>query len=88
MYNYEMLIDSAEKNAVKSSGLSAVLFETKLQSAYATILANAPEGDREATEAELRLRGFDPDFVGYQAGPGECSDTGIDENCCPCGWHT
>lgn len=32
-------------------------------------------------------RGYDPDFVSYHSGEGECSLTGIEVDCCPCGRH-
>ena len=80
-------IAAAEEAANRGCGQSYELYEARVQAAYASILAAAPEADREATEAALRSRGYDPDFEPYEAGPGECSLTGIEENCCPCGRH-
>ena len=85
--NLSTLIEDAEREAARGCGQSDVLYETRVQAAYAAILAKATEADRGETEAALRKRGFDPDFVPYEAGPGECSLTGIDVNCCPCGRH-
>ncbi len=81
------LIEDAEAEAARGCGQSDVLYEARVQAAYQGILARAPESERADIEATLRERGFDPDFEPYQAGEGECSLTGIDENCCPCGRH-
>jgi hypothetical protein len=80
-------IEDAESNAANGCGQSDVLYEMRVQSAYAAILAGAPEQHRNETEAALRLRGYDPDFEPFEAGPGECSLTGIDYDHCPCGQH-
>jgi len=80
-------IENAEREAARGCGLSDVLYETRVQAAYAAILEAAPAGHRAETEAALRSRGFDPDFQPQQAGPGECSLTGIEVDCCPCGRH-
>lgn len=81
------LIKDAGTVALRGSGQSDVLYDKLLQGAYAAILARAPESDRAETEAILMEHGFEPDFIPYQSGPGECDLTGIDENCCPCGRH-
>lgn len=80
-------IKAAEEAANRGCGQSYELYEARVQAAYAAILAEAPEANREATEATLRSRGYDPDFEPYEAGPGECDLTGIDVDCCPCGRH-
>jgi len=80
-------IKDAEKEALSGCGQSDVLYESRVQAAYASILDQAPEAERAETEVALRKRGFDPDFVPYQAGQGECGLTGIDVDCCPCGQH-
>ncbi len=85
--NLTALINDAETEAARGCGQSDVLYEARVQAAYAFILEQAPESERAEAEAALRKRGFDPNFVPYQAGEGECSLTGIDENCCPCGRH-
>lgn len=81
------LIEDAETEAAHGCGLSDVLYEMRVQAAYQGILDRAPEAEHAETKAVLRERGFDPNFEPYQAGEGECSLTGIDENCCPCGRH-
>lgn len=81
------LIKEAEEKAMRGCGLSDVLYEKRVQEAYASILAQAPLAERDATEQALKERGFDPDFEPYQPGAGECSLTGIDIDCCPCGRH-
>lgn len=81
------LIEEAESDAARGCGLSDVLYEQRVQDAYRSLLALASEDDRAQALALLRNRGFDPDFVPYQAKVGECSLTGIDEHCCPCGRH-
>jgi hypothetical protein len=81
------LIEDAETEAARGCGQSDVLYEARVQAAFASILDRAPEAERVETEAALRKRGFDPDFAPYQAGEGECSLTGIDVDCCPCGRH-
>lgn len=80
-------IEHAEAEAARGCGQSDVLYETRIQAAYQEILDRAPKSERAETEAVLRERGFNPDLEPYQAGEGECSFTGIDENCCPCGRH-
>lgn len=80
-------MEDVERKAFSGCGLSDVLYETRVQDGYASILAQAPESERAATEAALRARGYDPDFTPYQAGDGECSLTGIYVDCCPCGQH-
>lgn len=85
--NLAALIEDAETEAARGCGQSDVLYEARVQAAYASILDGAPEAERAETEAALKSRGFDPDFVPYQAGEGECGLTGIDVDCCPCGQH-
>jgi hypothetical protein len=82
-------IYQAETQAAQGCGQSDVLYEKRVQKAYRDILDGAPEGDRAAVEIALKERGFDPEFETnqYQAAEGECSLTGIDEDCCPCGRH-
>ena len=81
------LIKAAESEAAHGCGQSDVLYEKLVQAAYESILDQAPESERSETEVALKKRGFDPDFMPYQAAKGECSLTGIDEYCCPCGRH-
>ena len=81
------LIANVEADAASGCGQSDVLYEARVQAAYASILARAPDAERASTETALKERGFDPDFVPYEAGEGECSLTGIEERCCPCGRH-
>lgn len=80
-------IDDAEKRAASGCGLSDVLYEARVQAAYAEILGRSPAAVRDSTEAALKARGFDPNFVAYQAAEGECGLTGIGEYWCPCGRH-
>jgi hypothetical protein len=87
LYDVGVLIKAAEKEAAIGCGQSDVLYELRVQGAYERILLNAPTEQRQVTEAVLRTRGYDPDFVAYEAQEGECSLTGIDEDCCPCGRH-
>lgn len=86
-YNCRALIERAALHAASGSGLSDLLFETRLQAAYKAILDEAPVELRPAIEGELLDRGFDPHHVADAVGPGRCSMTGIDEDCCPCGYH-
>lgn len=86
-YDVNALIQAAEKEAAHGCGQSYELYERRMQDAYERILQDAHIEQRQATEAALRARGYDPDFVPYEAQEGECSLTGIDENCCPCGRH-
>lgn len=85
--NLSSLIEKAESEAARGCGQSDVLYESRVQDAYQTILENSPEADYEATEKALKARGFEPEFVAYKSQDGECSLTGIDEDCCPCGRH-
>lgn len=80
-------IEAAEAAAAKNSGLSDVLYESRVQAAYASILEKSSAADRADTLAALKERGFDPEFVPHKAQEGECDLTGIDTNCCPCGRH-
>lgn len=86
-YDVNALVRAAEKEAAFGCGQSDVLYESRVQDAYERILQGAPIEQRQATEAALRARGHNPDFVPYEAQEGECSLTGIDEYCCPCGRH-
>lgn len=86
-YDYTTRINAAEDQAMRGCGQSDVLYEKRVQASYASILAQAPDHERDAVEAALKERGYDPDFEPYRAGPGECSETGIDTVCCPCGRH-
>ena len=81
------IIENAEEQAARGCGLSDVLYEKRVQRAYASILERVPEAKRSETEAALRKSGFDSDFVPYQTVEGECSLTGIEVTCCPCGSH-
>ena len=83
----ESMMTDAEAEAGRGCGLSDVLYERICQDLYADILSRAPQEERAEVEKILRQRGYDPDFVPFQAGPDECSLTGIDTNCCPCGRH-
>lgn len=85
--NLPARIEACETEAARGCGQSDVLYESRVQGAYQSILDQAPEADRAQAEVILRQRGYDPDFEPYEAGEGECSVTGIDENCCPCGRH-
>ncbi len=80
-------IQQADQEAARGCGQSDALFEARVQAAYSSILAQASDADRPATEEVLRARGFDPAITPDEAGPDECSLTGIDVNCCPCGRH-
>lgn len=80
-------IEAAEKEALRSCGLSDVLYVSKTQSAYESLLGAAPETVRSAVEDILIERGYDPEFAPYQAAKDECQLTGIDIDCCPCGRH-
>lgn len=81
------LITRGETEAGKGCGQSDVLWESRTQAAYREILAKAPAGQRESTLQALLARGFDPDFEEYQPRDNECSLTGVDTHCCPCGRH-
>jgi hypothetical protein len=80
-------IDAAEAEAMRGCGLSDVLYESRVQGAYAALLRSAPDHEKAEAEVILRERGFDPDFSPYEAGEGECDLTGIEIDCCPCGRH-
>lgn len=81
------MLEKAETSAASGCGQSDVLYEMRVQEAYQSILDQAPEADYGEAQKVLKSRGFDPDFTPYQAQEGECSLTGIEENCCPCGRH-
>jgi len=81
------LMEAAETESMRGCGLSDVLYESRVQEAYADILASAPDAEKSSVEVTLRERGYDPDYAPYEADEGECDLTGIDINCCPCGRH-
>jgi hypothetical protein len=90
MTNHAVLqsnIDHAEAEAARGCGLSDVLYAERVQDAYADILDQAPPSEKEEVLNVLKGRGFDPNFKKYEPEEGECSLTGIPENCCPCGRH-
>jgi len=68
-------------------GLSDILFESRMQSSFEAILSEAPQCDYEQTKEILKEYGYNPHWEPYEASEGECSLTGIDEYCCPCGRH-
>jgi hypothetical protein len=86
-FDVHQLIKVAQKEAVHGCGQSDVLYEANLQDLLAKILEQSPVEDRSSTEAVLMAAGYDPEFQPYQPQAGECSLTGIDKYCCPCGRH-
>lgn len=80
-------MEAVEAEAMRGCGLSDVLYEARTQAGYASILESASNAEKPRVEAMLRDRGFNPDFIPYEAGEGECGLTGIDIDCCPCGNH-
>lgn len=87
MFDYPTLIKAAELQAAGGCGQSDVLYETRVQALYRSILSKAPDEDRIETEAALRARGFNPDFIPYEPSENDCSLTGITIKWCPCGRH-
>ena len=85
--NLHQSIELAEREAARGCGQSDILYEKRVQESYRAILERSAPEVREYTEAELRKRGFDPNFVPYEAGHGKCGLTGIEIWCCPCGRH-
>ncbi len=85
--DYRSLIKEAERKSVQGTGLCDVLYEANVQQAYKQILANTPWADKKAVEEILRVAGYDPNWEPYVAKEGECSLTGIEIDCCPCGRH-
>lgn len=81
------LIHAAESDAGQGCGQSDVLFEARVQQAYRRILSQVSDAHHTAAEALLVQRGYKPNFEAFQAKENECSLTGIDEYCCPCGRH-
>lgn len=80
-------IQAAEAEAARGSGSSDVLFESRVQAAYSSILESVPDADKDRAEAILKERGYDPDPTPYEPDEGECDLTGIEIDCCPCGRH-
>jgi hypothetical protein len=80
-------MEAAEAEAARSSGLSCVLFESRVQADYESLLDEAPDSVKSQVKEILIERGYEPDFEPYQAGENECQMTGIDIDCCPCGQH-
>lgn len=82
----------AEIEAIKSAcnhgcGQSYELYEERVQGSLTKLLERTPIPLRATTEAVLKEHGYDPHYEPFDAGPGECLTTGINENCCPCGRH-
>jgi hypothetical protein len=81
-------IDAACEEAHRGCGLSDVLFTARFQEACEGLLASVPTELHAEALAIVKAQGFEPDNDPDQDfGPGECSMTGIDEHCCPCGRH-
>ncbi len=87
VFDVQKLIKTAEKEAVIGCGLSDVLYEANRQHLFAAILEASPLEERVKTAAALEAAGYDPEYKPFQPLPGECSLTGIDTDCCPCGRH-
>lgn len=86
--NLDSLIKEASAKAARMSGCSDVVFDRHMREAHARLLENAAEGEREAIEALLiEDHEYEPEAAPAQAGAGQCSLTGIDSDCCPCGYH-
>jgi len=83
----DTLIETAEQTAARGCGQSDVLWDRNVQAAFAGILEQAPEQDRAAAEAALKLRGWAPDREPREPADDECSETGIHIHWCPCGRH-
>lgn len=95
-HKYAERISSAENAANQGCGLSDVLYERRVQAAYAEILRSAHESERTELKGVLLARGYDPAFDAEREsntrddgdyGPHECGLTGISADCCPCGNH-
>lgn len=80
-------IQAAESEAARGSGQSDVLYHARVNEAYEALIDEAPEEDKAEVEAMLRERGYDPDEEPFTPGENECSMTGINVDCCPCGNH-
>lgn len=81
------LIATAQADANSGCGLSDVLFESRMQASFRGLLHKAPHEEKAQIEKILLDAGYDPEFEEYEAGPDECSLTGIETYCCPCGRH-
>lgn len=80
-------VEKMERDAAIGCGLSDVLWNSRCHAGYEDVLADTPSEQKADVEAFLRTRGYDPEGGEYAPAEGECSLTGIDENCCPCGRH-
>lgn len=81
-------IATAAQEAHRGCGLSDVLFTQRFQDACEALLASVPDEHRTQALAIAQAQGYDTDYdADYDFGPGYCSTTGIDEDCCPCGRH-
>lgn len=87
MYDYQALAEEAATNAARGCGLSDVLYENRIQGAYASILDNSPEELRAEVSEFLQKKGYEPNYAPYEPEADECSITGIEPHCCPCGRH-
>ena len=81
------VLAKVEKDAAAGCGLLDVLWDSRCQAGYEAILTDTPNEQKHDVETFLRTRGYDPEGGEYEPAEGECSLTGIDENCCPCGRH-
>lgn len=83
--NLDLLIREVSVKATRMSGCSEEVYGRHMREAYARLLENAAEGEREAIRAliEESLLELGPSPICA----GRCSLTGIDVDCCPCGYH-
>lgn len=80
-------VNQLSSQIARTSGCSDVLFSGRFQAALERLLNEAPADERPQVEEALIDMGYEPDFKPYEPRAGECSLTGIDVNCCPCGHH-
>lgn len=83
----DLRIKAATDSAYRGCGGSDVLWAERMQDSLQAILNVAPQDVKEEAQKALCAYGYDPNFKPYEADEGECSLTGIEEHCCPCGRH-
>ncbi|TXH00014.1 MAG: hypothetical protein E6R08_00845 [Nevskiaceae bacterium] len=87
VYDVPVPSSSVERSAATGSGESLAHYLERRQADFARFLAEAPPDVRTFIEADLFQFDYEPAVKRSESLPSECSLTGIDENCCPCGKH-
>jgi hypothetical protein len=85
---FTQLCDNIAKNAHIGCGLSDIVYTERLSSGIQFYLDKVPQKHFEEALTIARHHGYQTEEeLVWEPAEGECSLTGIDTNCCPCGRH-